>query len=146
MSEDKKYRVGRGRPPKHTQFKKGRSGNPRGRPRKPVAALIPRQMTKDILRVMELPLSVKMPGGDKVLTVREACIYSVAKRAIGSEKVAYMRMWLELQKGALQENLDTYPELRSIELFDAMLRVGSVDPDGAIEQSLKALLRKSRGK
>lgn len=29
------YPVGRGKPPKHTQFKKGQSGNPKGRPRKP---------------------------------------------------------------------------------------------------------------
>ena len=27
------YAVGYGKPPKHTRFKKGRSGNPRGRPR-----------------------------------------------------------------------------------------------------------------
>lgn len=33
---DKKsdYEVGRGRPPKEHQYKKGQSGNPRGRPRK----------------------------------------------------------------------------------------------------------------
>jgi hypothetical protein len=28
------YAVGRGKPPKHSQFRKGRSGNPRGRPRR----------------------------------------------------------------------------------------------------------------
>ena len=28
---DKDYEVGHGRPPKHTQFKKGQSGNPKGR-------------------------------------------------------------------------------------------------------------------
>ena len=27
------YQVGYGRPPRHTRFKKGRSGNPKGRPR-----------------------------------------------------------------------------------------------------------------
>ncbi len=26
------YEVGYGKPPRHTRFKKGRSGNPRGRP------------------------------------------------------------------------------------------------------------------
>ena len=31
MSED--YEVGRGNPPKHTRFKKGKSGNPKGRPK-----------------------------------------------------------------------------------------------------------------
>ncbi|MES0824809.1 DUF5681 domain-containing protein [Ruegeria sp. SCP11] len=34
MSEDTKdYEVGYGKPPKATQFKKGRSGNPKGRPK-----------------------------------------------------------------------------------------------------------------
>jgi hypothetical protein len=28
------YAVGRGKPPKHSQFRKGRSGNPRGRPKR----------------------------------------------------------------------------------------------------------------
>lgn len=32
-SEDEGYRVGRGRPPRHAQFKPGQSGNPRGRPK-----------------------------------------------------------------------------------------------------------------
>jgi len=31
--ETKDYPVGYGRPPKHTQFKAGRSGNPKGRPK-----------------------------------------------------------------------------------------------------------------
>jgi hypothetical protein len=37
MSKDQdragQYEVGYGKPPKHTRFQKGRSGNPRGRPR-----------------------------------------------------------------------------------------------------------------
>ncbi len=34
MSDDTKdYEVGYGKPPKATQFKKGRSGNPKGRPK-----------------------------------------------------------------------------------------------------------------
>ena len=32
-TKDSSYAVGWGRPPKHTQFKKGQSGNPKGRPK-----------------------------------------------------------------------------------------------------------------
>ena len=35
MNKDEEGKVGYGRPPRSGQFKKGRSGNPRGRPRKP---------------------------------------------------------------------------------------------------------------
>lgn len=34
MSKKKDYEVGYGKPPKATQFKKGQSGNSKGRPRK----------------------------------------------------------------------------------------------------------------
>jgi hypothetical protein len=33
QDEGDQYEVGYGKPPKHTRFQKGRSGNPRGRPR-----------------------------------------------------------------------------------------------------------------
>jgi len=33
MSKDKDYEVGYGKPPRHTRFKKGQSGNPKGRPK-----------------------------------------------------------------------------------------------------------------
>lgn len=36
MAQPKKkpdYSVGKGKPPKHTQFKPGQSGNPKGRPK-----------------------------------------------------------------------------------------------------------------
>jgi Family of unknown function (DUF5681) len=34
MTASKDYKVGYGRPPEHSRFKRGQSGNPRGRPRK----------------------------------------------------------------------------------------------------------------
>ena len=48
MSENKRdYEVGRGKPPVHTRFKKGQSGNPRGpRPKNLPAAVIIRTATR----------------------------------------------------------------------------------------------------
>src|SRR5437588_551862 len=114
---------------KDTQFQKGQSGNPRGRPRKPRRALVPNQLRKDILHVMELPLVVKMQDGDKTLTVAQASIYSLAKRAIAGEKVAYVKFWHQLQQQAVQQNHFLHPELeKSIDLFNLLYCEGSNEP------------------
>jgi Family of unknown function (DUF5681) len=66
------YRVGPGRPPKEYRFQRGRSGNPKGRKRKP-PSLIP-----DLKRLFEQALSEKVTvkQGDKQrsLTMAEAGI------------------------------------------------------------------------
>jgi hypothetical protein len=66
------YRVGPGRPPKEFQFPPGRSGNPKGRTRKP-PSLVP-----DLKRLFEQALSEKvtLKQGDKerTLTMAEAGI------------------------------------------------------------------------
>lgn len=52
--DDQEYKVGRGRPPKETQFKKGQSGNPKGRPkRKPevrcVAEILETELNRPVI-------------------------------------------------------------------------------------------------
>ena len=73
------YEVGYGKPPKHTQFKPGRSGNPNGR-RKGV-----NNLQTDVLRVLREP--VKMRSGDKVRTIstQEATIRKLREKALGGD-------------------------------------------------------------
>src|SRR5690349_8423552 len=51
-SEDDDYKVGYGKPPKHSRFKKGQSGNPKGRRKAPrpldFPALLKKSMTKKV--------------------------------------------------------------------------------------------------
>ena len=47
------YEVGYGRPPKHSRFKKGQSGNPEGRPKEPATFLesLNKQLSMDVIVV-----------------------------------------------------------------------------------------------
>ena len=76
------YKVGPGRPPLETRFKKGRSGNPSGRP-KAAAAF------SDLLAMrLNSLIPMKVKGTVRKVTVKEALVVSLIKRALDGEKTA----------------------------------------------------------
>jgi Family of unknown function (DUF5681) len=52
------YEIGYGKPPRHTQFRQGRSGNPGGRPRRPATE----RMKELALQEAYRPITVKEGG------------------------------------------------------------------------------------
>lgn len=78
--------VGYGRPPKSTQFKKGQSGNPRGRPKgsRPVGAVL-----QDILGQR---IAVTENGKTRRLPALEVMLRRLANDAMRSEPVALKLM------------------------------------------------------
>jgi Family of unknown function (DUF5681) len=67
MSQTKRdYEVGRGKPPVHSRFKKGQSGNPRGRPAKNLAVLLAAALneTVTVTEDKQTPASHQARGGD----------------------------------------------------------------------------------
>lgn len=73
------YDVGFGKPPKHTQFKKGQSGNPKGR----------RKKSKNLNTLLEAELesriTVREGDQEKSLTKRQAIIKRIVQGALGGD-------------------------------------------------------------
>lgn len=77
--DDNSYEVGYGRPPKHTQFQKGRSGNPKGRPKqnKNIYGLIK--------KTLEERVKVKSSGRTHSMTKLEAAFVQLANKAVNGD-------------------------------------------------------------
>jgi hypothetical protein len=86
---DKPYDVGYGRPPEGRRFRKGESGNPKGRPRG----------SKNMATLLDEELSERVPvnenGKRKTITMRKAITkQTVRKAASGNEK--FIKLVFEL--------------------------------------------------
>jgi hypothetical protein len=77
--------VGYGRPPEHTRFRKGRSGNPGGRrstapPELPIES---QETRRYFLDYMDSKIQVRENGALTWMTVREACIRALVAKGLG---------------------------------------------------------------
>jgi hypothetical protein len=69
------YKVGKCRPPVERQFKRGQSGNPKGRPRgRP-------NMKTIVQRTLEEPVSTRLDGKTRTMSMREAIVRAHAVKA-----------------------------------------------------------------
>lgn len=113
---DRGYEVGYGKPPKHTRFKLGRSGNPRGRPKRRGGNLA------DMLdRALDEKITVTENGRRRKITKRKLIAKQVVKRALeGDEKAAqlFLRLMADV---ACQEELGSPGIILVCRGSDAML-------------------------
>lgn len=94
--------VGHGRPPKKQQFKKGRSGNPQGRPRSE-RSLTPRQLRRDVLEVAEMPTIIQTARGPRKVTLAQGLLWKLAHRAAHDHGPS-MRLFISLYTAALRDH------------------------------------------
>jgi len=92
MSEDKRdYEVGRGKPPVHTRFKKGQSGNPRG-PR-------PKNLPALLLDALNEKVVVTIDGERREITKREAIVTQLVNKSTAADLRA-TKMLIDMMKDA----------------------------------------------
>ena len=68
--------VGYGKPPRHSRFKKGQSGNPKGRPRGS------RNFSTDVKATLEKPIRVTHHGKSKTVSTQRAALLRLREKAL----------------------------------------------------------------
>lgn len=97
---DDEYKVGKNCPPLETRFKKGQSGNSRGRPKK-ARATDPSEM---ILKRLTEPRLMTVNGKRKRVTMLDMITESTIKRACsGDTQAARLLLSLQLKDGKKSE-------------------------------------------
>ena len=114
MTNDEPPSVGYMNPPQHTRFKKGKSGNPRGRPRK----------QEDLNTVLHRVLNrkVRVKDDDQTMPIRDALMRKLRELALQGDRQA-----MALQRRIIAEAGIADPDTCS--------------PEGKIRQILRNISR-----
>lgn len=107
MSQDKESKTGYKNPPKKTRFKKGQSGNPKGRPK--VERLDIEAMLDEVLSEIVV---VREGGKKREITKIKAAIIQLANKAAGGDLRAfdYMRkLYVDIKRKELGEKNEPLP-------------------------------------
>jgi len=86
MTKKKTYDVGYGKPPEATQFKKGQSGNPNGRPKGT------RNLKTDVVAVLKKPVPISEGGRKRHISTQEAALMRLRDKALKGDARALDRL------------------------------------------------------
>lgn len=123
MSND--YDVGFKKPPNHTKFQKGQSGNPNGRPKGS------RNMSTIMQEVLGRPVIIRQNGQERRIPLREAFVHRLAGKTLEGN----VRDMIALMKAIH----DYFPEVLKPEKPQKTLTIQFVSPDGQLTETLPEL-------
>ena len=115
MTDQTQTPVGYMSPPEHSRFKKGQSGNPKGRPKKP----------DDIYTHLQrvLKRKIKPKGADRQMPISEALIRKLRELALSGDRRALALQRKILDDAAVAEARRFDPEAKKKEILDRIRRV-----------------------
>jgi len=100
MADNDDYDVGYRKPPKHTQFQKGQSGNPNGRPKGR------KGLKTDLLEVISEQVMINVGGTQSRVSKQRAMIMGLAQKALKGD-VRANDMLLKLIQQLLSEEAES---------------------------------------
>ena len=94
------YKVGFGKPPEETRFRKGRSGNPKGRPKGS------RNFKTDLREELAEPVSVRVDGKAQTISSQRAAVKQLRAKALKGDQRALDRLLALAERYDLEESAD----------------------------------------
>jgi hypothetical protein len=122
------YEVGFGKPPKHTRFKPGQSGNPRGRPKGT------KNLKTDLMEELGEKILVNEGGQARKLSKQRAVVKTLVNRTLKGDAraanlvLSMMNRLLDTGEGTPDELEDLHPdELEILEAYKQRLTRSAED-------------------
>jgi hypothetical protein len=106
------YEIGYGKPPKHTRFTPGRSGNPKGRPKGV------RNFSTDVKAMLKARVKVTLGGKPRKVSTQQAMLLRLTEKALGGDARALDRM---SQLAQMHNNEEMIAPAASLDADDAMV-------------------------
>ena len=122
----KPYEVGYKKPPKSGQFKKGTSGNKKGRPRKIKEPLTGNSTSEILKKVLNDTIQVSDGHGSKIITKGEAMMTQIVNKAISGDIQAFK----QLQSLIIESSLLLPEQPKVSQLKGLLIRHAYLDKDG----------------
>ncbi len=126
MPKSRNYTVGYGKPPKHTQFKPGQSGNPNGRPKGS------RNLKTDLDDELSRQILIREDGSEQRVSKQRALVMALCNKAMKGDPRA-IRILVEL--------ILRFEESKAVDALEAAL---SAEDEKIIENFETRLRDKSR--
>lgn len=118
MSEDEAFEVGYGKPPKSGRFKKGQSGNPKGRPKRV------KNFQTELKEVLSSKVTIKDKGRPKSVSTVQASLMRLKEKALkGDPRALNTLLSYAEQSSQLSDSHSRERELSKLEreIFDRSL-------------------------
>jgi hypothetical protein len=117
---DEEYRIGYGRPPLNRRFERGRSGNPRGRPRGSY------ELSTILERAVSEKVVVKQGERRRKISKREAMLTQLANKAAAGDHRSIQLLVALLQQIEVRREASS-PQWRELDTADESVLAGIVE-------------------